>query len=207
MPTVRGRDPRVEVTRTSIKVRLNPDAVDRLALDFCKVLVAQKVPYAIVSGYVAILLGRNRLSEDIDLFTEELSLARFRRLHSALLDQFECVTPGSAERLFHDYLSMGSESTSVRFAHPGSFAPNVEVKFARKPTHHYSMDRRWPVSVNGQRVYIGSLEMGIAFKVKMGTEKDLADARWIFDRTKHVLDQRELRRLMEELDAHAKWIS
>jgi hypothetical protein len=59
--------------------------------------------------------------------------------------------------------------------------------------------------VNGQRVYIGALEMDIAYKVKMGTEKDLADARWIFDRTRSVIDRTELRRLFKELETDAKW--
>lgn len=207
MPSAKGRDPQVEVGRRLIKVRLRPDSVDELALDFCEALSGRRVRYAVVSGYVAILLGRNRLSEDIDLFTEPLSLQRFRALHTSLMEAFACVTPGPVERLFADYLSAGDESTSVRYARPGTFSPNVEVKFARKPVHLYSMARRMAVDVNGRRVYIGALEMNIAYKVKMGTEKDLADARWILDRTRHVLDFAELRRLFKELEADAEWIS
>ncbi len=205
MPAPKGRQPRVEVDARLIRVRLRPDEVDRLALDFSSALTKSRVRYAIVSGYVAILLGRNRLSEDIDLFTEALPLARFRALHTSLTRTFECVTPGTAAQLFGDYLSAGDESTSIRYARPGSFAPNVELKFARKPAHFYSLGRRVPVNVNGQRVYIGAIEMDIAYKVKMGTDKDLADARWIFDRTCTVLDRRELRRLMEELETDAEW--
>ncbi len=187
-------------------MRLNPDAVDRLALDFCSVLGASKVRYALVSGYVAILLGRNRLSEDIDLFAERIPLARFEALHARLTQRFECLTPGSPRRLYDSYLDAGPESTSVRYARPGTFAPNVEMKLVQKPIHHYSVSRRLPVEVNGQRVYIGPLEMGIVYKVKMGTEKDIADARWVYDRTKDRIDRRELKRLMEELDAHAGWL-
>lgn len=190
-----------------IRVSLNPDGVDSLAFDFCACLERLKVRYAIISGYVAILLGRNRLSEDVDLFTERLSLAKFRALHSALKPTFESITPGGVERLYRDYLDAGEESTSIRYARPGTFSPNLEVKFAQKPIHQYSLARRIAVDVNGQRVYIGPLEMGIVYKLKMGTEKDLADARWIFDRTRDRLDRSELRRLMEELDAHAEWAS
>lgn len=205
MANPQGRNPQVQVGRRLIRVRLRPDAVDRLALDFCAVLSRRRVRYALVSGYVAILLGRNRLSEDIDLFVEPLSMTRFRALHAALARRFPCVTPGPVERLYDDYLAAGEESTSLRYARPETFAPNVELKFARKPVHFYSLNGRMPVLANGRRLYIGALEMDIAYKVKMGTEKDLADARWVFDRTRNVLDHEELRRLLRELDADAKW--
>ena len=201
----RGRDPRVEVSPRLIRVSLNPDAVDQLAFDFCAALARSKVRYAIVSGYVAILLGRNRLSEDIDVFSEPLSLARFRALHRALVAQFECITPGPVARLFAEYLAAGTESTSIRYARPGTFSPNVELKFAAKPHHFYSLERRVAVEVLGARVYIGALEMDIAYKLSMGTEKDIADARWIYDRTRAVLDRVELKALMEGLGAHATW--
>jgi hypothetical protein len=98
-------------------------------------------------------------------------------------------------------------STSIRYARPGNLSPNAELKFASKPHHHYSLDRRFPVDVNGQRVYIGALEMDIAYKIMMGSEKDLADAQWVYDRTRGILDQRELKDLMEGLGAHADWIA
>ena len=126
-PSPKGRDPRVTVGPARIEVRLRPDAVDQLALDFCRSLSAAKVRYALVSGYVAIVLGRNRLSEDIDLFAQPLSFVRFRALHRSLNKTLECVTPGTPSRLFHDYLQAGDESTSIRYARPGTFSPNVEV--------------------------------------------------------------------------------
>jgi hypothetical protein len=197
----------VEVKPRLIRVSLRPDAVDALALDFCAALARSRVRYVIVSGYVAILLGRNRLSEDIDIFTQQMSLDRFRALHLALTRRFECITPGTPRQLFADYLEAGDESTSIRYANPGTFAPNVELKFARKPHHRYSLDGRFPVSVNGTRVYIGALEMDIAYKVAMGTEKDLADARWVYDRTARIIDTREVKRLMEGLGTHAEWVA
>jgi hypothetical protein len=65
-----GRDPKVAVGPRDISVALHPDAADRLALDFCRTLARKKVEYALVSGYVAILLGRNRLSEDVEAEVE-----------------------------------------------------------------------------------------------------------------------------------------
>ncbi|HEX9709772.1 MAG TPA: hypothetical protein VGB42_07415 [Candidatus Thermoplasmatota archaeon] len=207
MTAPKGRNPQIEVTPRRIRVRLRPDNVDQLALDFCRVLTKLQVRYALVSGYVAILLGRNRLSEDIDLFVERLSVRQFKALHSALTKSLECITPGTVETLHGSYLDAGAESTSVRYARPETFSPNVEMKFAQKPVHHYSLSRRVPVDVNGQRLYIGALEMGIVYKLKMGSEKDLADARWMYDRTRERLHRPELNKLMEEMDAHAEWVT
>jgi hypothetical protein len=49
--------------------------------------------------------------------------------------------------------------------------------------------------------------MDIAYKVAMGTEKDLADARWVYDRTARIIDTREVKRLMEGLGTHAEWVA
>ena len=46
--------------------------LDIFVLDFVKVL-EQHVHYVLISGYVAILFGRSRTTEDVDMFIEQLS--------------------------------------------------------------------------------------------------------------------------------------
>lgn len=40
-------------------------------------LVKNNIKYVIVSGYVAILFGRSRISEDVDLLVEHISFEKF----------------------------------------------------------------------------------------------------------------------------------
>ena len=41
--------------------------LDKFTIAFTQILNESKINYALVSGYVSILFGRNRASEDIDL--------------------------------------------------------------------------------------------------------------------------------------------
>ena len=47
--------------------------LDKLVLDFVRVL-EKHVDYVLISGYVSILLGRTRITEDIDIFIKKTSL-------------------------------------------------------------------------------------------------------------------------------------
>jgi len=60
----------VEFSFTKKKIILNNKVVNRLdefVLTFTSVLDRMKINYVIVSGYVAIVFGRSRATEDIDI--------------------------------------------------------------------------------------------------------------------------------------------
>jgi hypothetical protein len=56
--------------------------LDQFVLDFIRVL-EPKTPYVIVSGYVAILFGRSRGTEDVDILISRLSKDTFGELQTA----------------------------------------------------------------------------------------------------------------------------
>jgi predicted nucleotidyltransferase len=55
------------------KVALDKElnVLDRFVLDFASMLDAAKIRYVVISGYVSILLGRTRTTEDVDVFIEK----------------------------------------------------------------------------------------------------------------------------------------
>ena len=50
--------------------------LDKLVVDFIGIL-EKHIKYVIISGYISILLGRARATEDIDVFIEEISFGVF----------------------------------------------------------------------------------------------------------------------------------
>jgi len=50
--------------------------LDKFVLEFIKVL-EQHVDYVIISGYVSIVLGRTRITEDIDVFIKKFLKSNF----------------------------------------------------------------------------------------------------------------------------------
>ena len=175
-----GRLKSLRFSPTGIQVVFRQAALDRLALDFCAILNRRRIRYAVVSGYPAILLGRSRESEDVDILADPMTLEAFRSLHRTLTNRFECLTPGDAAALFHGYLDAGKESTAVRYSFARAYVPNVEFKFTKTALHRDSVRSRIRVRANGRLLFIGPLETQIAYKVWLGSPKDLEDARWIW---------------------------
>ncbi len=144
----------------------------------------------IVSGYVAVLFGRSRTTEDVDVFIEELGWERFNKFWEAINKAgFECINAANAKEAFSEYLA---NNIAVRFALKHSFIPNVELKFARTKYNRYSLSKKLTVKMNSATINISELELQIAFKLKLGSQKDIEDARHLFKLFQKYLNRKLL---------------
>src|SRR3989338_7077754 len=79
--------------------------LERLVFKFTKILDRLKIEYVIISGYIAILFGRSRHTEDVDLFIEEMPFEKFKQFWDALEKEgFECLNTPKAKDAYNDYL-------------------------------------------------------------------------------------------------------
>jgi septin family protein len=136
------------------------------------------VKYVLISGYVAILFGRSRSSEDIDIFIEQLPKERFTQLWDTLMNTgFSCINAGTAEEAYDDYLT---EKLSIRFAQGDEIIPNMEVCFPKRPDHEDVLKKPLRVELNEYTLFISPIESQIAYKISMNTPKDIEDARYLY---------------------------
>ncbi len=169
---------------------------DIVAFRFAKVLEESRVGYVVVAGYTAILFGRGRRSDDIDFVLEELDEERFvelcRRAREAgfTLMRGDIWSEDSVEKLYQNYLV---EGYGVRFMYRDIVLPNVEVKLARTNIHKYALAHRIKVVVNDKFVVrISPLELQIAYKLYLGSGKDVGDAVFLYTLFKDYIDREEL---------------
>ncbi|PJA17933.1 MAG: hypothetical protein COX63_02540, partial [Candidatus Diapherotrites archaeon CG_4_10_14_0_2_um_filter_31_5] len=95
----------LEFSKNKIIFEKELSFLDRLVFEFTGILDKQKIDYVIVSGYIAILFGRSRNTEDIDLFIEEMPLKKFLGFWKELYAQgFECLNTSDPKEAFNDYL-------------------------------------------------------------------------------------------------------
>ena len=87
-------------SRKAIEFTRNLDSLDTFVVDFTSVLDEQKIEYVLMAGYVAILFGRNRTSEDVDIFIEKIKIEKFKVLWEELSNKFECLITTKAEEAF-----------------------------------------------------------------------------------------------------------
>ena len=159
--------------KDKIKVDRELSDLDLFVLDFVDVL-KNHGSYVIVGGYVSILLGRSRSSEDVDLMVPRIGKGEVEKLVSELVQRgFYCLNAEKPSDVY-DYLS---GSVAIRFAKKNSVIPNVVVKFAKNKIDEVALNRNVSVLVQGGEIIVSNLEMQISFKENvLKSPKDMEDA-------------------------------
>ncbi|UCG68430.1 MAG: hypothetical protein JSV09_11525 [Thermoplasmata archaeon] len=170
--------------------------LDKMALNFSEVLSQMGIKHVFLSGYLAILFGRNRTSEDIDVVCEKVSFKTFTKLWESIHKELECIITSDVHTAYNEYLQ---KSTAIRFAYKGEFIPNVEMKFETTKMHREALSSPLLVVVNGRDLPISPLEQQIAYKLFMGSEKDIEDARFLFKLFEENIDKTKLSTFLEAL--------
>jgi succinate dehydrogenase flavin-adding protein (antitoxin of CptAB toxin-antitoxin module) len=167
--------------------------LDQFVLDFIRVL-EPTTPYVIVSGYVAILFGRSRGTEDIDILISRLAKDTFGELHTALSEGgYEFLNAEDADGLYDMLLNrMG-----IRIAKKGQFIPNIELKFLKDDIDRTVLRDRVEVNLPGVRVYISPIDIQIAYKMYLGSQKDIEDALYLWEIFKDDLNHEDVKKWMK----------
>lgn len=171
--------------------------LDTLVIDFISILDKYDIKYVIISGYVAILFGRSRNSEDVDLFIEKINYNTFEKMWAELCNNFECIIEDNMKDAFFEYLNQG---LPLRFSKKGTYIPNMEIKTPKDELDIWSLRNRKETRLNNNhRIYISPLELQIAYKLYLSSEKDIEDAKHIYNRFKNKLDNKLLNYFVKEL--------
>jgi len=158
--------------------------LDKFVFDFLK-LIEKNVKYVVISGYVAILFGRNRSSEVIDIFIEKINFNKFNSIWNNITKDFECINTNNVKNAYDTYLS---EGLALRFAKKNTFIPNIEIKFPKVELDDWTLIERKKVIINKKFLYISPLELEIPYKLFLGSEKDIEDAAHLYNLFKDHLD-------------------
>lgn len=162
------------IDQHTIQLDRELNELDLFVLQFVKIL-EKYTPYAIVSGYVALLFGRSRTTEDVDLFITRLTGPQFHELYADLKNNgFQSVLVDSEEELS----SMLTDNLSIRFGKGSSPIPNMELKFVRDYVDMLSLQSKIRVITKQGDLFVSSPEMQVAYKkYVLMSSKDLEDAR------------------------------
>ena len=175
--------------------------LDEFVLDFASLLDDAGADYVIVSGYVAIVFGRSRGTEDVDILVRRLDKKRFSKFWKLAEKKFECINAANEQNAYDDYLA---NDTAIRFSRKGKFIPNIEFKYAKNELDEYSLENRVALLLNGKKLFISQLELQIAYKLFLGSEKDVEDARFLYKLFQDKLDLQSINSLAGQLNVKKK---
>ncbi len=175
--------------------------LDRFVLDFVSA-IEDRAEYVVVSGYLAILLGRPRGTEDVDMIFEYLERGEFQSLHDHVKGQgFEFINPEDVDGLYE----MLTDGFAIRAAREGSVIPNIEMKFPKDDFDRFSLSNRMKAVFDDRSLFISPIEMQIAYKLWLSSEKDIEDALYLWGIFKEYLNMDRLRNLMREMGVEGEY--
>jgi len=170
-------------------------ALDRFVA-FVTGVIERYTNHVIVSGYVAILFGRARGTEDVDLQVDFLGPGTFRSLSQDLFARgFYFLNSDDTGEIY----SMLCDGLAVRIAREEQVIPNVEMKFMKDDFDHYAMSRRKEVTFDDICFFVSPIELQIPYKLYLGSDKDIEDAVYLWVLFRERLDNDLVRSFMEEL--------
>jgi len=192
----------MEIKYSKNKIELNKELnrLDEFVIDFTSILNKHKIKYVIVSGYVAILFGRSRESEDIDIIIERINKKTFIKLWSDLQKYFECIITDDVNNAYDDYLY---ENLAIRFSYKDKRIPNIEIKFPKTDVEEHSLNTKIEVNLNNKKLFISSIELQISYKLYLGNkgnEKDIEDAKHLYIIFENNLNTELLKQYNKELE-------
>jgi hypothetical protein len=177
-------------------VERSRNELDDLAIAFSGLLSRLDVEHVFIAGYLAILTGRARATDDIDVLIEPLSEAETGRL----VEELEAKGywgPAMPLGEMYDNLSAG---TNIWVAPTDQMTPHLEVKFPTDEFDRASLSDRIDARIAGATIPVGPLELQIAYKLYLGGQTDFEDAAHIFTLFRESLDRTRLESWVERLD-------
>ena len=161
------------VDESTVKLDKVLNELDEFVLEFIGLLV-KHTKYVIVSGYVSILFGRSRGTEDIDIFIPKLTKQQAESLYADLKGAKFHAYNAEGPALFYNHLS---EEIAPHIAKESTIIPNIELKFAKNEVDEETLSNPMKVIIGSKELLISPPEMQIPYKkIILGAEKDLEDA-------------------------------
>ncbi|WP_458209433.1 hypothetical protein [Haladaptatus sp. NG-SE-30] len=191
----------MELSEDRLTVSKELTELDRDVIEFIDVLEDRGVSYVIVSGYLAILTGRSRSTEDIDIIIEPLSEVETEQLAMTLKDSGYW---GMAMPLDSMY-EMLHEGDRIRIAEEDEMIPNFEVWFADSPLERSVLEDPLVADLDSNSLHVSPIELQIAYKLHLAqgadsvTGKDFEDALHLYVTFEERLNMEELEHLVKEL--------
>ena len=191
----------IELRNGTLVVEREPNQLDELATEFSRILGRFDINHVYIAGYVSILAGRARSTEDVDVLIEQIDEETADEL-AETLDTKGFWGPAMPLTSIYEMLDNGD---NIWVAPTDQVAPHLEVKFARDEFDRASLENAITARISGKTIPIGPLELQIAYKLYRGAQKDVEDAVHLYTLFEESLSMSRLEEWVTRLDVKAEY--
>jgi len=180
----------MKVLQGKIILDRNLSELDKLVIEFTNFFERYSINYVIVSGYVSILFGRARSTEDIDILVEKLDFNKFLIFFKTVTNKFWCLNAAEPKEVYELL-----KKANARFSKKGQVIPNLELKFPSNRIERIALREKIEVVLGKKRIFISPLELQIAYKEDvLKSQKDVEDALYLREVFKDDIDEKKIKR-------------
>ncbi|WP_311170886.1 hypothetical protein [Halobellus ordinarius] len=162
----------IELRNGTLVVEREPNQLDELAIRFSEILGQFDIKHVYIAGYVSILAGRARSTEDVDVLIEQIDEETAVELVETL-DEKGFWVPAMPLSSMYEMLDNGD---NIWVAPEDQITPHLEVKFARDEFDRASLQNAITARIGDEAISIGPLELQVAYKLHLSAQKDIEDA-------------------------------
>jgi hypothetical protein len=193
----------IELHDGTLVVGREPNRLDQLALSFSPVLDRFEIEHVYVAGYVSILAGRARSTEDVDVLVERFDEGTAEDL-AATLDDEGFWGPAMPLASLYEMLDAGD---TIWVAPDDQITPHLEVKFVRDEFDCASLENATTAWIGNEEIPIpiGPLELQIAYKLHLGARTDVEDAVHLYTLFEKSLSVARLETWVERLGVEVQY--
>ena len=191
----------IELRNGTLVVEREPNRLDELAISFSEILDRIGVEYVYIAGYVSILAGRARSTEDVDVLIERIDEEAAEELAETLAEK-GFWGPEMPLTSMYEMLDHGD---NIWVAPTDQITPHLEVKFARDEFDRASLENAITARISDAALPIGPLELQIAYKLHLGAQKDVEDAVHLYTLFEESLSVPRLESWVKRLDVEDEY--
>lgn len=186
----------IELRDGALVVERDPNQLDDLAIRFSEILRRFDVEHVYVAGYVSILAGRARSTEDVDVIIDRIDEETADDLATALV---EAGYWGPAMPLASLYQMLDADDT-IWVAPVDQITPHLDVTFPDDTFDRASLENAISARIAGESIPIGPLELQIAHRLHLGARTDVEDAVHLYTLFEESLSESRLEEWVSRLD-------
>lgn len=191
----------IELREGRLIVNRPPNELDELAIAFSQILDEFEIAHVFVAGYVSILAGRARATEDIDVIIEPVTEETADRLATELKNR-EFWGPAMPLESMPEMFDAGDP---IWVAPTDQITPHLEVKVATDEFDRASLRDALVACIDEASIPIGPLELQIAYKLYLGTRTDIEDAIHLYSLFEETLSAARLEAWVTRLDVDQEY--
>jgi hypothetical protein len=180
------------------EIILNKDIshLDSSVLDFSDILKRNNIRHVLISGYIPILFGKNGEIENIDILIQNISFEKFLKLWLEIENTYECKNTNDPVDAYNAYLK---NYHSVSISKTEGNIPYFKLKIIKNEIDRYVLKYRKIIRLGERHLYISPIEMEISYNLSRASEKEIEDARYLYNLFNEKLDKALMDRYLKEL--------